>query len=78
MDGSHHNPTQCEMILDFLYDRGGITPKEAESELGIMRLASRIHELKERGYPICDEWVTKKNRFGTETRYKKYTLGKEV
>lgn len=77
MEGNH-NPTQCEMILDYLLDHGGITPKEAENELGIMRLASRIHELKKRGYPICDEWQTQKNRFGTETRFKRYTLGKEM
>ena len=73
----NHNTTQCELILDYLFDHGGITPKEAENELGIMRLASRIHELKKEGYPITDEWVTKKNRFGIETRFKKYTLGSE-
>lgn len=70
--------TQRTMVLDYILDHGGITPKDAENKLGIMRLASRIHELKKDGYPICDEWISKKNRFGKETRYKKYTLGKEV
>lgn len=70
--------SQRRMVLDYILDHGGITPKDAEDKLGIMRLASRIHELKKEGYPIEDEWVTKKNRFGIETRFKKYTLGKEL
>lgn len=66
------------MVLDYILDHGGITPKDAEERLGIMRLASRIHELKKEGYPITAEWVTKKNRFGIDTRFKKYSLGKEL
>ena len=70
--------SQRRMVLDYILDHGGITPKDAEDKLGIMRLASRIHELRKEGYPITDEWVTKKNRFGIETRFKKYTLGREL
>lgn len=39
MEGNH-NPTQCEMILDYLFEHGGITPKTAENELGIMPVTS--------------------------------------
>lgn len=70
--------SQRRMVLDYILDHGGITPKDAEDKLGIMRLASRIHELKKEGYPITDEWVTKRNRFGIETRFKKYSLGEEL
>lgn len=42
--------TQCEMIVDYLQTHVGITSKEAMEQLGVYRLASRIHDLKEEGY----------------------------
>lgn len=42
-------------------------------ELGIMRLASRIHEMRER-YNIIDEWVDDVNRYGDKIRYKRYVI----
>lgn len=38
--------TQCERILRHLKDYGSITSLEAVNEYGIMRLASRINDLR--------------------------------
>ena len=65
---------QCERIIRHLQDYGSITSVEAISEYGVMRLASRIADLRQMGYPIRSEMVSGKNRYGEKTRYAKYTL----
>ena len=47
---------------------------DALSEYGIMRLASRISDLRSRGYDISREMVQGRNRYGEATRYARYTL----
>ena len=47
--GAHSNLTQNQRILDYLDSHGSITQLEALNELGIMRLASRISDLRKRG-----------------------------
>lgn len=66
--------TQCERVLRHLEDFGSITSLEAMSEYGIMRLASRIADLKDQGYAIVSERVTGKNRYEEATSYSKYRL----
>ena len=66
--------TQNERILRHLRDNGSITPLDALSEYGIMRLASRISDLRSRGYDISREMVQGRNRYGEATRYARYTL----
>lgn len=66
--------TQCEMIIKYIQDFGSITTFESYSELGITRLPSRIHDLKNRGYEFKKEWVTKKNRYGKTISFLRYTL----
>lgn len=66
--------TQCDRILRHLEDYGSITSLEAMAEYGIMRLASRITDLKDKGYPITKETVTGKNRYGEATHFAKYRL----
>ena len=71
--------TQCERVLRHLEDYGSITSLEAMSEYGIMRLASRIADLKEQGYAIVSERETGKNRYEETTSYSVYRLAhKEV
>lgn len=68
--------TQNERIIRHLNEYGSITPLEALSEYGIMRLASRISDLRTRsGYDIRREMVEGRNRYGEPTRYARYTLG---
>ena len=56
--------TQTEKILRHMRAFGSITSLEAMNEYGIMRLASRISDLKKQGYPITSTVETVKNRFG--------------
>ena len=46
----------------------------ALKELGVMRLASRISDLKKQGYPIKSETVSVKNRFEEDCYIKRYSL----
>lgn len=73
-----HKPTQNNRIIDYLRKRGSITQFEALSELGIMRLASRISDLRRLGYLIESEMVVVKNRFDEECRVKRYRLGGRI
>lgn len=66
--------TQCDRILRHLRDYGSITSFEAISEYGILRLASRINDLKRRGHNITSEMVTGENRYGEATHYSVYRL----
>lgn len=66
--------TQCEQILRHLQDYGSITSLEAMSEYGIMRLASRISDLKLLGYNIRSQGVKGMNRYGQPTRYVRYFM----
>lgn len=65
--------TQCNKILEHLKTYGSISPLEA-TEYGCMRLASRISDLKARGYNIISERGTSKNRFGETVHFAVYRL----
>lgn len=67
--------TQKERILMHLEQNGSINPNEAKDRYGIMRLASRICELKKLGYPIKKEMVIAQNRYGEPVTYASYSLG---
>lgn len=69
--------TQCERIIRHLEDYGTITSLEAIVEYGILRLASRINDLKRMGYAISSETQTGKNRYGESTHFSVYKLVKE-
>lgn len=69
--------TQNERILWHLETYGSITPLEAMGEYGIMRLASRISDLKRLGYPIEREFMSGKNRFNEATHYARYHIRRE-
>lgn len=66
--------TQAQRVLDYLDENGGITQLEALKELGVMRLASRISDLKKQGYPIKSDVVAVKNRYGENCYIKRYSL----
>jgi len=70
-------PTQCDRILKYLNDFGSITQLEALQDLGIMRLASRISEIRKGGINICGDKIDVRNRYGEICRIKKYKLGEE-
>ena len=66
--------TQCEKILRHLRDYGSINPLEALEQYGIMRLASRITDLKQRGYMIQSITRKSKNRYGEAVHFSEYRL----
>jgi hypothetical protein len=53
--------TQNEAVLCRL-QRGPITSLEALTELGIMRLASRVDELRKQGHLITTETISRNNK----------------
>lgn len=69
--------TQCDRILRHLKDHGSITSITAMQEYGIMRLASRINNLRAQGIAITSEIATGKNRYGETTHYSVYRLATE-
>ena len=75
--GVQTKPTQNERILDYIDEFGSITQIEALRELGVMRLASRISDLKRKGYNVISTKETVKNRYGEVTHIKRYSLGEE-
>lgn len=66
--------TQAERILDYIEEFGSITQMEALNDLGCMRLASRISDLKKLGYPITSKVEAVKNRYGENCYIKRYSL----
>ncbi len=77
MGSVEHRPNQNERILEYLEEFGSITQLDALSDLGIMRLASRISDLRRLGYPIVSEIETVQNRFGEKVHIKRYRMGVE-
>ena len=70
--------TQTEKVLRHMRDFGSITALEAISEYGILRLASRISDLKRQGYPIVGKVEAVKNRYEETCYIKRYSLGGEI
>ena len=66
--------TQSERIVRHLREYGGITSLEAMRDYGVMRLASRVSDLKKAGVPIYSEIVKGRNRYGEMTTFARYTL----
>lgn len=70
-----HKPTQNDRIIDYINRFGSITQLEALQDLGVMRLASRISDLRRLGYPIVSDTEIVKNRFGENCHVKRYRIG---
>lgn len=66
--------TQCDAILDYIKTHGEITQLEALQEIGCMRLASRISDLKSMGVPIAKEMRSHKNYKGEVKHFAVYRL----
>lgn len=62
--------SQNNKILEYMENYGSITSREAMMRLNVMRLASRICDLKKKGYPI----VTDMEKSANGARYARYSL----
>lgn len=70
-------PSQCQLVLDYLRRFGSITQLEAIRDIGCMRLASRISDLRYQGYAIGRRMKTSKNRYGKDVSFAEYYLEEE-
>ena len=66
--------TQCQRIIDYMRQFGAISTLEAFNDLGVARLASRIHDLKAQGYNITSSIGIAKNRYGETVHFSVYRL----
>ena len=67
--------SQGTRILNYLKDTDSwITPMDAIREFGCTKLATRISELIDSGYPIEKQLVSDKNRYGQTVHYMRYRL----
>lgn len=67
---------QTDRVIAHILAYGSITAAEAMSQYGCMRLASRICDLKRRGYNIGKVMEEGKNRYGETERHARYFLNK--
>lgn len=66
--------TQKDMILRYMQEHGSITQLQAVEEFGCYRLSGRIYDLKNDGFAIRRDTVTKKNRNGKAVSFARYHL----
>ena len=66
--------TQCEKVLAYMRQFGSITQFQALQDIGCMRLASRITDLRQQGYAIGRRIKTSKNRYGDSVSFAEYYL----
>lgn len=64
---------QNDRVLERLR-QGPLTPGEAYSELGVMRLGARIYDLRGMGHEIAAEMIPVINKHGETTHVARYTL----
>ena len=67
--------TQTEKIIEYIQGNGSITPLDALKEIGCMRLASRMCDIKKMGYAVNKKMETATNRNGERVMYARYTIG---
>lgn len=66
--------TQEQRILEWLKSGESITQFEALKDIGCMRLASRISDMRKKGIDIKDRNKTVTNRYGEKTTVSEYYM----
>lgn len=74
---TNSRPTQAQRVLGYMENCGSITQLEAWKEIGVMRLASRISELRKNGCKITSKMEKVKNRYGETCSVKRYSLAEK-
>ena len=65
--------TNNERIIEYMREHGSITAKDAVYDLGILRLAARIHEIK-KDVPIIKRIECKTRQDGTTVHWTRYSI----
>ncbi len=73
-NGTTKAPTQNEEVWAWLEQHGTITDNEARDYLYINRLAARVYDLKQDGYPIESEMITVKRPNRRSVSFAKYFI----
>ena len=66
--------TQKSEVLRYMQSHKGITSLQAIEKFGATRLSDISLKLRQEGYAIKTESITKKNRYGHTTTFARYTL----
>lgn len=53
--------SQTDRVLAWLQTHDGLSPAVAYREIGTLRLAARISELRESGWPIVTDYAVSRN-----------------
>ena len=68
--------TQRDRVLQYIREHGYITSYKAYKDIGCTQLATRISELKDRGFSFTKERIKTVNKYGDPTHFDKYMLVK--
>lgn len=68
--------TQINRILEWCRNCGSITTYEATYNLGILRLASRIVDIKKQGYTVTKTRERVRNQWGEDVSAVRYFITK--
>lgn len=71
---TNSKPTQAERVLDYINEFGSITQIDALRDIGCMRLASRISDLRKQGVDIISKTEAVNNRYGEKCYIKRYMV----
>ena len=71
---ANSNPTQAQRVLAYIEEFGSITQIEALRDIGVMRLASRISDLRKQGIDISSKTEAVNNRYGEKCYVKRYMV----
>ncbi|MBK8814865.1 MAG: helix-turn-helix domain-containing protein [Methylococcaceae bacterium] len=71
---SSNTTLQQFRLLDFIHNFGSITTIQARDELDIMSPATRVMELRDKGYNIVTELITIDTVKGRHSKVAKYIL----
>ena len=74
MKRTSKKPTQVDKILRHLKEHKYISTFEAFNEYNITRLGSRIWDIKQMGYDIGSDMISRKNLRGEVVSFKRYYL----
>ena len=66
--------SQCQRVINYLKVNPAITGAEAWRELGIMRLASRVHDLSNDGYVFSKTRKRVYNKWGERCCVMEYSI----
>lgn len=73
---------EAYLTNNFLFEKyagtKGVTVREVEEVLGSTECRKMISTLRDKGYKVLDVWEEGLNKFGEETRFKRYFVEGKV